>query len=200
MTDEQQPAPNPIDLTQILHQAKDGSDDARADVIQAAYAELRKLAAGKMAAERQDHTLSSTALVNEVSMRMLSDANVPLDSRKQFFAYASKAMRNLLVDHARTKGRQKRGGDLQRYSFDEALDGAMYRADEFLMLHESLEQLSESDPRKAQVVEMRYFGGMSNQEVAESLDISLATVKRDWDVARVWLLNQLKDGDTNAEV
>lgn len=184
-----------LDLTQILKTAADGDPEARANLIQATYEDLRKLAAGKMAGERQDHTLTSTALVNEVSMRLLSDTRLPTKSRGQFFAYASKAMRNFLIDHARTKGRQKRGGDRQKFSFEEAVVAAEEQRDEFLALNDALELLAELEPRKAHVVEMRYFGGMSNQEIATAMDTSLATVKRDWEVAKTWLLRQLLQGD-----
>lgn len=184
-----------MDLTQILKTAAEGDPDARANLIQAAYEDLRQLAAGKMAGERQDHTLTSTALVNEASMRLLTDANVPTENRGQFFAYASKAMRNFLIDHARTKGRQKRGGDRQKFSFEEAMVAAEDQRDELLALNDALESLAELEPRKAQVVEMRYFGGMSNREIATALGTSLATVKRDWEVARTWLLRQLMQAD-----
>ncbi|WP_044257247.1 sigma-70 family RNA polymerase sigma factor [Rhodopirellula sp. SWK7] len=182
-----------MDLTQILSAANSGDAEARSQLIQAAYNDLRQLAAGKMANERQDHTLSSTALVHEVSMKLLDDSRVPTESRGQFFAYASKAMRNLLIDHARTKGRQKRGGDRQKFSFDEALVACDEQRDDFLALNSALEKLAELEPRKAQVVEMRYFGGLSNQEIASALETSLATVKRDWEVARTWLLKTLMD-------
>lgn len=186
-----------MDITQILQTAAKGDPEARASLIQAAYEDLRKLAAGKMANERQNHTLTSTALVHEVSMKLLNDSHVPTASRGQFFAYASKAMRNLLIDHARTRGRQKRGGDREKFSFDEAMVACEEQRDEFLALNDALETLADVEPRKAQVVEMRYFGGMSNQEIASALEISLATVKRDWEVAKVWLLRQLLQGDTS---
>ncbi|EMI40747.1 ECF subfamily RNA polymerase sigma-24 factor [Rhodopirellula sp. SWK7] len=128
-----------------------------------------------------------------MSMKLLDDSRVPTESRGQFFAYASKAMRNLLIDHARTKGRQKRGGDRQKFSFDEALVACDEQRDDFLALNSALEKLAELEPRKAQVVEMRYFGGLSNQEIASALETSLATVKRDWEVARTWLLKTLMD-------
>ena len=124
-------------------------------------------------------------------MKILSDGDVPTESRGQFFAYASKAMRNLLIDHARTRGRQKRGGDRKRVLVEEAMIACDERSDDLLALNEALESLAEFEPRKAQVVEMRYFGGMSLQEVAYALDVSVATVKRDWDVAKTWLLSQL---------
>lgn len=190
-----------VDFTQILHQAESGDTTARANLIQAAYDDLRKLAAAKMVNEKQDHTLSSTALVHEVSMKMLTESQLPVANRGQFFAYASKAMRNYLIDHARTKGRQKRGGDRHKFSFDEAMVACDQQRDDFLELNDALELLAEVDSRKAQVVEMRYFGGLSNQEIADSLDISPATVKRDWTVAKTWLLNELRKGsDGNSTV
>lgn len=186
-----------MDRSQVLKTAVEGDHNARAKLIEAAYNDLRQLAAGKMARERQDHTLTSTALVNEVSMKMLNDSQVPTESRGQFFAYASKAMRNPLIDHARTKGRQKRGGDRQQFAFEEAMVACEEQRGEFLALNDALESLAEWEPRKAQVVEMRYFGGMSNQEIANALDTSLATVKRDWEVARTWLLRKLLQGDSS---
>ena len=180
-----------MDLTQILQLAHDGDQDARANAIQAAYDDLRKLAAARMSDERQDHTLTATALVHEVSLKILGDNQVPVASRGQFFAYASKAMRNLLIDHARTKGRQKRGGDRQKFVFDEALVACQEQKNEFLALNDAIDELSEIEPRKAQVVEMRYFGGMSNQEIASTLKTSLATVKRDWTIAKTWLMLEL---------
>jgi len=179
--------------------AKKGDREARANVIQAAYDDLRRVAAAKMTGERQNHTLTSTALVHEVSMKMLNDSHVPIESRGQFFAYASKAMRNYLIDHARTKGRQKRGGDRQRFEFDEAMIACDEQRDDFLALNSAIESLAELEPRKAQVVEMRYFGGMSNQEIASALDTSLATVKRDWTVAKTWLMRELTQADSQAE-
>jgi len=188
-----------LDLTQVLALAKEGDQNARANVIQAAYEDLRRLASAKMSDERQNHTLTSTALVHEVSIKMLNESRVPIANRGQFFAYASKAMRNLLIDHARTKGRQKRGGDRQRFEFDEALVACAEQKDDFLALNDALEALAQLEPRKAQVVEMRYFGGMSNQEIASALGSSLATGKRDWTVAKTWLMRELIQGDSEDE-
>lgn len=184
-----------MDLTQILHQAESGSASARADLVQAAYGELCRIASAKMADERQNHTLTATALVNEVSMQLLTESQLPVTTRGQFFAYAAKAMRHYLIDHARMKGRQKRGGDRRKLEFDEAIMACQQQRDDFLALNEALDELAHVDPRKAQLVEMRYFGGMSNQEIARVLEISLATVKRDWTVARAWLLSELRDGE-----
>lgn len=185
-----------LNITQLLQRADDGDPDARAQAVAAAYDRLRELATAKMAAERQNHTLTSTALVHEVSLKLLDESQLPMASRGQFLAYASKAMRNLLIDHARTKGRQKRGGGRERYSFDEAMQACSEQRDDFLALNEALTELAEIEPRKAHVVEMRYFGGLSNQEIAEALDTSLATVKRDWTVAKTWLQKTLREGDT----
>ncbi len=183
-----------MDLTLELQRAERGDREARAKIIQAAYEDLRKLAAAKMSDQRLDHTLTSTALVHEVSIKILDDSQVPVANRGQFFAYASKAMRNVLIDHARTRGRQKRGGDRSRFTFDEAVIACREQRDDLLALNDALESLAEIDPRKAQVVEMRYFGGMSNQEIAEALETSLATVKRDWTVAKTWLMRELIQG------
>ena len=182
-----------MDITQFLQAAHDGDTDARVNLIQAAYDELRKIASVKMANERQDHTLTATALVNEVSLKLLHDAELPCQSRAQFLGCAAHAMRNVLIDHARTKGRQKRGGDRSHVEFQEAVIACQEQSDDLLALNEALEELANLEPRQAQVVEMRYFGGMTNQEIADALGISLATVKRDWLVAKSWLLCELRE-------
>ena len=181
-----------MDLTEVLHQAQVGDSDARGKLIQVAYDDLRRIASGQMSKQRCDHTLTSTALVNEVSLKLLHDHNIPTESRSQFFAYASCAMRNLLIDHARSRGRQKRGGGRNRFAFEEAMVAAQEQSEDMLALNQALEALAEREPRKAQVVEMRYFGGMKLEEIGHALGISLATVKRDWDVARTLLLRALK--------
>ena len=126
-----------MSLTQVLQEARQGNTVARAKVIQTAYEELRQLAAAKMAREDANHTLTATALVNEVSMRMLTENQMPTESRKQFFGYAAKAMRNLLIDHARSKGRQKRGGGRQKFSLEEAVVASHEQPDDFLALNEA---------------------------------------------------------------
>ncbi len=181
------------EITQILKSIEAGDPEARAELILAAYDDLRRLAGGKMAGERQNHTLTATALVNEVSAKLLDDRAVPAENRGQFFAYAAKSMRNLLIDHARSKGRQSRGGDRQRIPLEEAEYVDQQRRNELLALDEALDRFAEIDARKAQVVEMKYFGRMTNEEIAEALDISLATVKRDWGVAKAWLWDELSD-------
>ena len=188
-----------MDLTQLLQRANAGNDDARAEIVQLAYDDLRRLATAYMKRERQDHSLGATALVNEVAMRLLGDGEVPEQNRDQFLAFVAKAMRNLLIDHARTKGRQKRGGDRERVAFEDAVAASVSQSEDLLELNDALTRLSEVDPRKAKVVEMRYFGGMTIPEVAAALQISPATVKRDWEVARTWLYNEMQSGtDTSA--
>lgn len=180
-----------MNLTEILKSAASGDSKARADLIEIAYQDLKRLAHARMRSERPDHTLTATALVNEVSIKLLNESQINVTSGKQFFAYASAAMRNYLVDHARSKASHKRGGTRKKFGFDEAIVACQTQSDDFVALHDALCKLNDIEPRKAQVVEMRYFGGLSNQEVSEALDVSLATVKRDWAVAKSWLICEL---------
>ena len=185
-----------MNLTEILESATSGDAAARAELIEIAYQDLKKLAAAKMRDQRLDHTLTATALVNEVSLKMLKESSLEAKTGKQFYAFASTAMRNYLIDHARTKGRAKRGGKLEKFSFDEVVLACETQSAELLSLNDALNELGKIEPRKAQVVEMRYFGGMSNEEVADALDISIATVKRDWTVAKSWLICELSGDES----
>ena len=187
-----------MDVTNLLQRASQGDSQARGELIRATYGELRALADRRMRDERPDHTLTATALVHEVSVQLLERSQVPVENHGQFLALAARAMRNLLIDHARTKGRQKRGGGQKKLSLDEALVACETQTAQLLELHEALNRLAEIDPRKGKVVEMRYFGGMSIDETAAALGISPATVKRDWEVARTWLLRELQRGDSRA--
>ena len=180
-----------MEITEILQAVRSSGHEARVKLIDAAYGDLKRIAGAKMSRERSNHTLSSTALVNEISMSLINDSNMSLENRGQFFAYVAKAMRNHLIDHARRKGRQVRGGDRRQISLSEAITAADEQCDDLLTLNEVLEELSRVDSRRAQVVEMRYFGGMTNVEIAYALDISIATVKRDWDIAKEWLRTRL---------
>jgi RNA polymerase sigma factor (TIGR02999 family) len=181
-----------MNVTQLLERATQGDSHARGELIRATYDQLRVMAAARMRDERPDHTLTATALVHEVSLQLLEKVDLSATTRGQFLALAAKAMRNLLVDHARARGRQKRGGGYHKLSLDEALVACQEQSTELLELHEALERFSELDARKSQVVELRYFGGLSIQETADVLDTSPATVKRDWEVARAWLLRELQ--------
>ena len=180
-----------MNLTEILESATGGDSAARAELIEIAYQDLKTLANAKMRDQRLDHTLTATALVNEVSLKLLKESRIEAKTGRQFYAFASTAMRNYLIDHARSKARAKRGGKLGKFSFDEAVLACETQSEGLLALNDALNELGKIEPRKAQVVEMRYFGGMSNEEVAEALSISTATVKRDWTVAKSWLICEL---------
>src|SRR5262245_23225761 len=145
-----------MSLEQLLERACQGDSHARGELIQATYDQLRALAAAHMQGERPDHTLTATALVHEVSLQLLNGQAVTASNQGQFLALAAKAMRNLLIDHARARGRQKRGGDLQTISLDESLMAGDERSQELIDLDEALERLSKMDGRKSQVVELRY--------------------------------------------
>ena len=180
-----------MDLTRVLQGVRDGDEQARADLIRLAYQDLRRLASACMRSERPDHTLNCTALVNEVSLKLLSGGQVPAESRNQFLAYVARAMRNVLVDYARSRATQKRGGHLERFQLREALVACREQSGQLLELNAALERLAVVDERKSKVVELRYFGGMSVADTAEVLGLSPATVKRDWEAARTWLYREL---------
>lgn len=184
-----------MNLTERLELAAKGDSAARAELIEIAYQDLKRLAAAKMRDQRLDHTLTATALVNEISLKLLKESQLEAKTGRQFYAFVSTAMRNYLIDHARAKARDKRGGKLAKFTFDEAVVACETQSAELLSLNDALDELGQIEPRKAQVVEMRYFGGMSNEEVAEALDISIATVKRDWTVAKSWLICELSGDD-----
>jgi RNA polymerase sigma factor (TIGR02999 family) len=181
-----------MNLQPLLERACHGDHQARGELIRVTYDQLRTLAAAHMRDERRDHTLTATALVHEVSLQLLEGAAVTATNQGQFLALAARAMRNLLIDHARARGRQKRAGGLHKLSLNESLAAYDDRNQELVDLDEALERFSQIDARKGQVVELRYFGGLSIQETAEILDVSPATVKRDWEVAKAWLLRELR--------
>lgn len=158
------------------------------------YDELHRLASGYMRRERADHTLQTTALVNEAYLRLARQSHPRWQSRAHFFAVASKAMRHILIDYARAHARTKRGGGQTRLSLDHVVNLSHERIEDLLALHEALNRLSEIDERKAQVVEMRFFGGMTNDEVAESLKVHPNTVMRDWELSKAWLYRAMKEG------
>ena len=176
-----------MSLTQILQRGEAADSTMRGELIAAAYDDLRRLAARRMQGERANHTLTATALANEVSMKLLAERRLPLGNPGQFFAYAARAMRHQLIDHARTRLRRKRGGDRARLPLDDDLIAVPQQNDDLLALDAALDALSQVDPRRARLVELRFFGGLSNQEIAAALEISPATVKRDWAVAKARL-------------
>jgi RNA polymerase sigma-70 factor (ECF subfamily) len=155
-------------------------------------AELRRLARRHMRHERQGHTLQVTALVNEAYLRLIDGRHVHWQNRAHFFAVCARLMRHILVDFARSRQYQKRGGGVQQVSLDAALIVGDERREDLVALDDALQELAAIDPRKSSVVEMRFFGGLTVEETAEALHVSVDTVMRDWKLAKVWLLRELK--------
>ena len=178
-------------VTELLLAWGEGDHAALEQLIPLVHAELRRIARRYMAGERRGHTLQPTALVNEVYLRLVDLERVRWQNRAHFLAVAARLMRRVLIDFARSRGYQKRGGDVERIAFDEALLVDVGRGHDLLALDEALDELARVDPRKSQIVVMRFFGGLSVEEVATVLNVSAATVTRDWKLAKSWLLRQL---------
>jgi RNA polymerase sigma factor (TIGR02999 family) len=187
------PMADPQRITALLSQWRAGNEQAATELMDVVYAELRRLAASYMRRERHEHTLQPTALVHEAFLRLCGGAPIDWQNRGHFFAVFAQQMRRVLVDHARSVGSAKRWGGLEKHSLTGVnVDGAGLASIDVLALDEALERLAALDPRAAQVVELRYFGGLTEREAADTLEISTATIKRDWDFARTWLLSQLQ--------
>jgi RNA polymerase sigma factor (TIGR02999 family) len=183
----------PQEVTLLLSALKRGDDAAVSKLMPLIYDELRRLAASYMRRERADHTLQATALVHEAYLKLVEQRSVDWQSRAHFFGVAAQLMRRILVDHARGHTRQKRGGEQQKVSLDEAFVFSERQADEIVAVDDSLNVLSKIDPRQARVVELRFFGGLSVEEAADVLGVSPKTVKREWSVAKAWLYADLKE-------
>jgi RNA polymerase sigma-70 factor, ECF subfamily len=188
------PTPEPQRLTELLVAWSDGDQKALNDLFPLVYDELRQLARRHMRRERRGHTLRTTALVNDAYLRLVDQRQVRWQNRAHFFAIAAQMMRRILVDHARAKHYEKRGGGAAHVPLEEAAVVSEGKAAEILALDEALRALAEIDPRRASVVELRYFGGLSNEEIAEVLKVSTNTVTRDWNMARAWLYHELSGG------
>ena len=184
-------ASNPAQITRLLIDWRGGDQAALEQLIPLVHDELRRLARRHMAHEHAGHTLQATALVNEAYVRLIDVRQVKWQDRAHFFAMSSRLMRRILVDFARSKGYQKRGGGAQKVSFDEALVVSQEPGQHLVALDDALNALAAFDTRKTQVVEMRFFGGLSVEETAEALKISVDTVMRDWKFAKAWLLREL---------
>jgi RNA polymerase sigma factor (TIGR02999 family) len=185
--------PSPGDITSLLNRLADGDEEAAAQLVPLVYENLRRLAVSRLRHERPDHTLQATALVHEVYIKLVGQGDAKWQNRTQFFAVASRLMRRILVDYARTRVRAKRGGKQQRLSLDGALLLSPNRMEEMLAVNEALSQLEALDPRQGSVVELRYFGGLTAEETAEVLGVSSKTVIREWNLAKAWLYGKLKD-------
>jgi RNA polymerase sigma factor (TIGR02999 family) len=179
-------------LTGLLVEWREGDQAALDRLMPLVYDQLRRIAHRYVQRERNGHTLQTSALVNEAYLR-LADQKVVWQNRAHFFAVTARVMRHILIDHARRRRSAKHGGDARQVSIDEAAAMSLERAAELIALEEALDELAQLDQRKSQVVVLRYFGGLSLEETAETLNVSLMTVRRDWRAAKAWLYRRLKE-------
>src|SRR6476619_7318103 len=178
-------------VTELLTRWSEGDDAALAELTPLVYEELRRLAHRQMGGERTDHTLQTTALVSEAYLRLADQTNPRWQNRAHFFAVAARAMRQILVSYARAQRSEKRGGGALKMELDEAAIVSPEQSKAIVDLHEALERLGTLDSRKARVVELKYFGGLNHDEIAEVMKVSTVTVRRDWVFAKAWLYDEL---------
>ena len=190
-----EPSVSPHRVTQLLAEWSNGDSAALAELTPLVYEELRRLAHHYMEGQRRDHTLQTTALVNEAYLRLADQTAPDWKTRAHFFALAARAMRQILVSYARSNRAQKRGGGAVRIELDEAAILSPEQSKEIVDLHEALGRLESVDSRKARVVELKYFGGLNYDEIAEVLKIARVTVRRDWEFAKLWLYTDLHSAD-----
>jgi RNA polymerase sigma-70 factor (ECF subfamily) len=181
------------EVTRILLAWRSGDQTALESLIPLVYSELRLIARRYLRRERAGHTLQTTDLVNEAYLRLIDASQVDWQNRAHFFAISARLMRRILVDFARHRGYQKRGGGAPPLELGDVATVSCHQDEDLLALDEALTALAEIDDRKSQVVEMRFFGGLSEQEMAEALDVSPETVRRDWRLAKSWLLRRLRE-------
>jgi RNA polymerase sigma factor (TIGR02999 family) len=184
----------PGEITRLLAEWSAGDQAALDRLVPIVYDELRSLASHYMRGERPGHPLQTTALVHEAYMRLVDRERIACQTRSQFFAVAAQVMRRVLVDYARTRDRAKRGRGVAVLGLDDVAVISGERADELIAINAALDGLSEFDPRKGKVFEMRYFGGMTVEEVADVMSVSPVTVARDWKIARLWLRREMAPG------
>jgi len=187
--------PSSQEITQLLLAWSDGDQAALEKLTPLVYAELRRLAKGYMFGERTGHTLQTTALINEAYLRLIDWKNVRWQSRAHFFGIAAQVMRRILVDFARSRNYAKRGGGARQVPLDDAINVYEDPSAELIALDDALKSLAEIDRRKSQVVELKFFGGLSAEETAEALKVSQRTVEREWNLARAWLYRELRGKD-----
>ena len=186
---------SPQRVTQLLANWSQGDNAALTELTPLVYEDLRRLAHRHMGGQRPDHTLQTTALVHEAYLRLADQTNPNWQTRAHFFAVAARAMRQILVDYAKRYRSQKRGGGALKIELDEAALVSPAESKEIVDLHEALGRLATLDSRKAEVVELKYFGGLNYDEIAEVLKISPVTVRRDWEFAKAWLYTELHSAD-----
>jgi RNA polymerase sigma-70 factor (ECF subfamily) len=183
-------------VTEMLLAWREGDEAARDELMTLVYQELHRLAHHYMKRESPGHTLQTSALVNEAYVRLIDQNNVQWQNRAHFYGIAAKMMRRILVDYARNRRYAKRGGGAQKVSLNEALIVSDERSEEVVGVHEALERLAAFDPRKSQIVELRFFGGLSIEETADVLDVSPGTVMRDWTLAKAWLRRDMSNNSS----
>jgi len=185
-------------VTQMLVDWSKSDHEAPARLIPFVYDELRQLARQYLQRERPDHTLQATGLVHEAYLRLVDQSTTTWQNRAHFFGVAAQVMRRILVDYARAHRAEKRSGGWDKLAFDEALAPSMERNVDLIALDDALKDLLAFDPRQSQIVELRFFGGLTNEEIGELLDVSPRTVKREWRVAKAWLRREIMTGENNA--
>lgn len=185
----------PGDVAALLNELDVGNDKAAADLVVLLYSELRSLASGYLRRERSDHTLQTTALVHEAYLRLAGQREVRWKNREQFLGIAAQLMRRILVDYSRGREAQKRGKGFKRVFLEEAAGVSEGKATDVVALDEALIRLAEFDPQQSQLVELRFFGGLSIEEAAGVLGVSRTTVKRNWNLSKAWLARELRRGD-----
>ena len=188
--------PDSKGLTQLLIDAGNGVDGALAQILPPVYEELRRLAGYYMSRERPNHTLQPTALVHEAYLRLIDQRSVDWRNQTQFFGLAANMMRRVLVNYARDRARDKRGGKADRVTLSLDVGGSEYFDLDAIAVDEALDQLAALDPRKSRITELKFFTGLTNDEIARVMEISDATVEREWKFARAWLHNVLKGSDS----
>ena len=181
------------DITQLLHQLSDGNKAVVDQLIPIVYEKLRVMAGAQMNKERSGHTLSPTSLVHEAYMKLVNQKNANWQNRAHFFALSSIAMRRILINYANKKLAQKRGGDSPVVTFNEEFMSTESNAEDIILLDRALDKLKNMNERQSKVVEYKFFGGLEFNEIAEVLQVSLPTIRRDWRLARAWLIRELKD-------
>ena len=191
MTEEM---PSPDSFTRLLLDWSDGDEGARNEMLPLVYDELRRLAALYLLRERRDHTLQPTALVHEAYLRLIDQRQVNWKNRAQFVGLAAVMMRRILVNHARDRAAEKRGGDMQKVPLSDVDEPGTPQDVDVIVLHDALDQLSAIDSRKSRIVELKFFGGLTTNEIAEVLQLSPATIERDWSFARAWLYDAISGG------
>ena len=186
------------EVTQVLVDWNKGDQNAPDRLMPLVYDELRKLARSYLQRERSDHTLQATGLVHEAYLRLVDESSMTWQNRAHFFAVAAQVMRRILVDYARSHRAEKRGGAREKLEFDEALAPSGERAVDLIALDDALQDLVTFDPRQSRIVELRFFGGLTNEEIGDVLQVSPRTIKREWRLAKAWLRREIVNEEPDA--